>query len=63
MADIHIAKFLETRSQTQVGEILGLTQGAVSQILRAERNIYFKPDELGGFTFYEIKKPRRKRAA
>lgn len=63
MSDVHINDFLKTRSQKEVAEIMGVTPGAVSQAYLSGRNIFFKPDGSGGFTFYEIKRPRQKKAA
>lgn len=63
MSDIHINDFLKTRSQKDVAEIMGVTPGAVSQAYLSGRNIFFRPNESGGFTYYEIKKPRQKKAA
>lgn len=63
MADIHIKDFLSTHSQAETAAIMGLTQGAVSQAHLSGREIYFKPLDDGGFTYYEIKKPRQKKAA
>lgn len=51
------------KAQKEVGEILGVTQGAVSQALTADRDIYFHEVAPGVFDFYEIKKPRKKKAA
>lgn len=63
MADIHIEDFIKGRTQQQVAEILGVTQGAVFQALAAKRNIYFRELEGGLFEIYEIKRPRKKKAA
>lgn len=63
MSDIHLSDFLKSHKQKYAAEILGVTPGAVSQAFLAERDIYFKPDGKGGFTYYEIKKPRQKKAA
>lgn len=63
MSDIHLADFLKNHSQSAVAEIMGITQGAVSQAFLSGRNIYFKPNGNGGYTYYEIKKPRQKKAA
>jgi len=63
MTDIHINDFLKKHSQSVAAEIMGVTQGAVSQAFISKRDIYFKPNGSGGFTYYEIKKPRQKKAA
>jgi hypothetical protein len=63
MSDIHIKDFSKTKTQQQIADILGVTQGAVNQAIAASRDIYFKEIEPGVFDCYEIKKPRRKKAA
>lgn len=63
MTDIHIKDFLAKHTQGEAAAIMGVTQGAVSQAHLSEREIYFKPLESGGFTYYEIRKPRQKKAA
>lgn len=63
MAAVHISEFCKNRTQTEVAAILGVTQGAVHQMLRDKRDIYFTPKECGGFDFYEIKRPKRSTAA
>lgn len=62
-SDIHITDFLKVHTQKQAAEIMGITQGAIHQAVAAERDIYFRECEPGRFTFYEIKKPRRRKAA
>ena len=63
MADIPLKEFLVDHSQGEAAAIMGVSQGAVSQAHIAEREIYFRPLEDGGFTYYEIKRPRQKKAA
>lgn len=63
MSDIHLKDFLLQRSQKDVAQIMGVTQGAVSQAYLAGRDIYFRQDGNGGFAYYEIRKPRPKKAA
>lgn len=64
MGDIHISEFIEGRSQSEVAEILGVSQSAVHQMLKAKRDIYFRPTgETGSFEHYEIKRSRGKKAA
>lgn len=63
MADIHISEFSQGRTQAEIALILGVTQGAVHQMIKSGRDIYFRPIDSGGFEFYEIKKPRGKKAA
>lgn len=54
--DIHISEFVKTRTQHEVAVIMGLTQGAVHQMLKSERDIYFKDLGNGRFECYEVKK-------
>ncbi len=63
MADIHIEDFVKSRTQGQIAEILGVTQGAVCQAIAAKRDIFFRELDGGGFEWYEIKRPKKKRAA
>lgn len=63
MTGTHIRDFVKNRTQAEVAAILGVTQGAVHQMLRDKRDIYFTPKDTGGFDFYEIKRPRRSSAA
>lgn len=63
MTDIHIKDFLAKHTQLEAAAIMGVTQGAVSQAHLSGREIYFRPAINGGFTCYEIKKPRQKKAA
>ena len=63
MTDIPIKEFLAKHTQIEAAEIMGVTQGAVSQAHLSGREIYFRPADKGGFTYYEIKKPRQKKAA
>jgi predicted transcriptional regulator len=61
--EIHISEFVKGRTQGQVGSILGVTQGAVYQMLKSGRDIFFRERDDGSFEHYEIKKPRSKKAA
>lgn len=61
--DIHLAQFLKERTQAEVALILGVTQGAVHQMVRDKREIYFSVLEDGSFDHYEVKRSRRKKAA
>lgn len=63
MADIHIKEFVRGRTQQQVAELMGVTQGAIHQMIKSDREIFFRQIEGGGFDFYEIKKPRTRKAA
>lgn len=63
MTGIHIEEFLKSRTQSEVAAILDVTQGAVHQMVRDKRAIYFIPRQDGGYDHYEIKRARRKKAA
>ncbi len=63
MADIHIAELVKTKTQREIAEIMGVTQGAVFQALAAKRKIYFRECPNGHYEFYEIKLPRKRKAA
>lgn len=59
MADIHINDLLKEKTQAEVGKIMGLTQGAVHQMVKSGREIYFRKNDENQYTYYEIKKPKR----
>lgn len=63
MSDTHISKMVERMTQQEVGTLMGVTQGAVNQMLKSGRDIYFREVEGGRFEFYEIKRPKQKKAA
>lgn len=63
MSDIQINEFLKTKTQSEVALIMGVTQGAVHQMVKAGRDIYFRPQPDGSYSYYEIKKPRKDKAA
>jgi DNA-directed RNA polymerase specialized sigma24 family protein len=60
MSEITLAKYLENHTQQEAGEAIGCTQGAISQMLQADRDIRICLDESGKpVDHYEIKKPRK----
>ncbi|MDR2213068.1 MAG: Cro/Cl family transcriptional regulator [Pseudomonadales bacterium] len=60
MSEITLTQYLKICSQREVAEALGLTQGAVSQMVRAGRDIRLLIDDAGALTgYYEIKAVRR----
>jgi hypothetical protein len=61
MREIHIKEFCRESRQAEAAEILGCTQGAVSKMLKAERDIFFVVGD-GCPTFYEIKRPKKSSA-
>jgi len=58
MREITLKQFCEERSQTEAAEVMGVTQGAVSLMIKAKREIFFVI-EASGPSFYEIKRGRR----
>jgi len=63
MSDIAISDFLKSRTQMEVAKIMGVTQGAVHQMVKGGREIYFRQISDGEYEYYEIKKSRPKKAA
>jgi predicted transcriptional regulator len=58
-----LAEFCDLKSQAQAAQIIGCTQSAISQMIKAERQIYITEDESGNFECIEIRKPKMKKAA
>ena len=64
MNEITLKHYLTGRSQKEAAEVLGCTQGAISQMLKSGREIYFRVDDSGVVvSFYENKLPGRKKAS
>lgn len=64
MKELTLKEVLEGRTQKDVADIMGLTQGAVWQMIKHGRDIRFKVDGEGNVTdFFEIKKPKTKAVA
>jgi hypothetical protein len=65
MTEISLKKYLETHSQADAAKVLGWkTQSAVSQAIAADREIIFRIGKRGlPVSWYEIKKPKKSRAA
>ncbi|EMC2533505.1 TPA: hypothetical protein NHZ94_000738 [Pseudomonas aeruginosa] len=52
---IPLAEFVKGRNQPEVAEIIGVTQSAVSQMLRSCREIRVRKRVDGGFEAFEIR--------
>lgn len=63
MNKISLQDFCEKHSQAKAAELFGCTQGAVSQMIKAEREIYLIPNKQGSFDWYEVKRRRRQKSA
>ncbi len=64
-SDMTLKEFVEQHSQERVAHMMGMTQGAVSQMLRSKRALFVAvdADQPCGYRFYEIKSLGRNRAA
>jgi predicted transcriptional regulator len=60
---VSLKEFCKGRTQSEVAEILGRTQGAVFQMLRDKRHVFITSHLDGTFTAYEIKKFEQKAQA
>lgn len=56
---VPLAEFIKGRHQSEVARLLGVSQGAVSQMVRAERQIFVKALGPGLYEFYELKVLKR----
>lgn len=56
-SDQTLKEFVKQHSQFTVAAMMGVTQGAVSQMTRSERDIRVTPDKdsPNGYRFYEIR--------
>jgi predicted transcriptional regulator len=61
MNKITLQNFCEEHSQAKAAEILECTQGAVSQMIKADREIFIVPGKAGSFDWYEVKRRTRKK--
>ncbi|MDU9391559.1 helix-turn-helix transcriptional regulator [Pseudomonas sp. zfem002] len=50
-----LREFAQGKTQPQLAEMLGVSQGAVSQMLNSTRDIRVKSDGQGGYEFIEIR--------
>ena len=50
-----LREFAHGKTQPQLAELLGVSQGAVSQMLNSKRDIRVRGDGQGGYEFIEIR--------
>jgi len=61
MTEITLQKYLTKHTQQEAADAMGCTQGAVWQMLRAQREIYFTLNRKGEVaSFREVKKVGRR---
>lgn len=53
MKEIPLSQFCERHSQSEAARLIGRTQGAISQMLKAGRNIVIVDHGDGRFSAYE----------
>lgn len=58
-----LAEFCELKSQSEAALIIGCSQSAISQMIRARRDVFITEDEQGVLGCMEIRKPKAKKAA
>lgn len=64
MSDKQLKEFCEEYGQSKAAEAMSCTQGAVSKMLKSNRNIFFSIADNGlSITFYERKELGKKPAA
>lgn len=61
--DIPLKDFCEAHTQAVAGKVLGCSQGAISQMLKAGRQIFISVDGAGNHDWYEIRRKIRSDAA
>lgn len=52
---VSLAAFIKGKSQAEVAEMIGVTQGAVSQMLRSRRDIRIRGNSKDGYEAFEIR--------
>lgn len=52
---VPLKEFMSDKKQEHVADLLGVTQGSVSQMLRSEREIWVRQLPDGGFRAFEIR--------
>lgn len=56
MSELPLSKFMIGKKQDAVASVIGVTQGALSQMLKGNRRIYIKVDDEGSaIEAFEIK--------
>lgn len=63
MKEIPLTKFLEEHTQSEAAGIMGRSQGAVSQMVQAGRQVFITLDEQGVYGWFEIKPGKKTKAA
>lgn len=58
--EMTLSEFAQGKTQPQLAEMLGVSQGAVSQMLNSTRDIRVESDGQGGHEFIEIRRIGRK---
>ncbi len=59
MKKTRLVDFCKSRTQKEVAALLGCSQSAVSQMLKAERDIYVVKASDHSCTYFEIKSPAK----
>lgn len=60
MAKEHsLSEFCKQHGQQRAADIIGCTQGNVSLMLSAKRNVFIVEDAKGRFSHYEIRRPKQ----
>ena len=57
---VPLRDFAKGRTQPELGRLLGITQSAVSQMLRSERDVRISVDVHGRYTAVEIRRVGRR---
>lgn len=58
MAEKTLKEFCEDRTQQDVADLFGLTQGRISQMLRSGRDFRVNEKEDGTVEWFEVRRPR-----
>ena len=61
--DIPLKEFCKQHTQAVAGEIIGCSQGAISQMLKDGRQVFISIDSSGNHDWYEIRRKIRSDAA